>query len=175
MHAFPGAVQRCWGGAGMGERLVRMYECRRCGTWVGVCSECERGQVYCAGECAQLSRRESLRRAGSRYQSSRRGAHRHAARQRRWRQQRRSDCDMQIVTHQSCTALMATCTVSAVPERAEPTSHEAGDDKNNSTIDSLGADVSGCDFCRRRRSSAERLSEHGVGVAPAGSALRESS
>jgi hypothetical protein len=175
MPAFPGAVQRCWGGAGMGERLVRMYDCRRCGVYVRVCSGCDRGQVFCAAECAKLSRRESVRRAGARYQRSRRGAHRHAARQRRWRQQHRSDRGLQIVTHQSCTASIATRTVLAVPERGEPSSREADDHKNNSTIDSLVTDISGCDFCRRRRARAGRVSEHGVGVAPVGSALRGSS
>lgn len=175
MPAFPGAVQRCWGGAGMGEQLVRMYDCRRCGVCVRVCSGCDRGQVFCAGECARLGRRESLRRAGARYQRTRRGAHRHAARQRRWRQQHRPDCPLQIVTHQSCAALSATRTVSAAHERGEPSSREAGDDKNNSQIDSPDTDASGCDFCRRRRSRAGTVSEHGAGVAPAGSALRGSS
>jgi len=158
----------------MGEWLVRMYDCRRCGVCVRVCSDCDRGQVFCAAECAKLSRRESVRRAGARYQKSRHGAHRHAARQRRWRQHR-SHPGVQIVTHQSCKASMATCTVSAVPEHGEPTVREADDHKNNSTIDSLDADVSGCDFCQRRRARAGWVSEHGAGVAPAGPALRGSS
>lgn len=175
MLAFPGAVQRCWGGAGMGERLVRMYECRRCGVCVRVCSGCDCRRVFCAGECARLSRRESVRRGGARYQMSRRGARRHAARQRRWRQHHRPSCPLQIVTHQSCAALSATRTVSAANERGEPSSREASDHKNNSTIDSLDTDVGGCDFCRRRRARAGTVSEHGVGVAPAGPALRGSS
>jgi len=54
-------------------------------------------------------------------------------------------------------ASMATCTVLAAPEHGEPTSREAGDHKSNSTIDSLDTDVSGCDFCRRRRTGAGRL------------------
>ncbi len=175
MPAFPGAVQRCGGGAGMGERLVRLYECRRCGVGVRVCSGCDRGQVFCAAECAKLSRRESVRRAGARYQRSRRGAHRHADRQRRWREQHRSLPGLQIVTHQSCTASIATRTVLAVPERGEPTSREASAHKNNTENASVVAYFSECDFCRLRRALAGTVSGHGVGVAPAGSALRGSS
>ena len=47
------------------------------------------------GTCARERRRESVRRAGARYQLSYRGACRHAARQRRWRARR-----AQKVTHQ---------------------------------------------------------------------------
>lgn len=44
-----------------------------------------------------MSRRESCRRAGARYQRTRRGARRHAARQRRWRERQ-----LDKVTHQGC-------------------------------------------------------------------------
>jgi ferredoxin len=159
----------------MGEPVVRVYDCRRCGVCVRVCSGCDRGQAFCAAECAKLSRRESVRRAGARYQRSRRGAHRHAARQRRWRQLHRSDPGVQIVTHQPCIDSIAARTVLAVPERGEPTSREAGHHKNNSTSDAAATYVSGCDFCRRRQSQAGLVSEHGVGVASAGPALRGTS
>jgi ferredoxin len=173
MPAFAGAVQRC-GRRSMGEPVVRVYGCRRCGECVRVCSVCDRGQVFCAAECAKLSRRESLRRAGARYQSTRRGAHCHAARQRRWRQRHHPHPAPQIVTHQPCAALWATCTVSAARERGEPSSREASDN-NNRTIDSVVTYVSGCDFCRRRRTPPGTVSEHGVGVAPAGPTLRGTS
>ncbi len=157
----------------MGERVVRVYACRRCSMGVQVCSGCDRGQVYCAAGCSQLSRRDSVRRAGARYQRSRRGAHRHAARQRRWRQQHRSQPGVQIVTHQSCTAPMATRTVLSVSERGEPTSREAAEDKNNAATDSAAAYVSECDFCRRRQARASRVGvQHAVGVASAGPTLR---
>ena len=159
----------------MGEPVVRVYACRRCGVCVQICSGCDRGQVFCAAECSRLSRRESLRRAGARYQRSRRGAHRHAARQRRWRQQTRPQPGVQIVTHQSCTASMATRTVLAVSERGEPTSREAAHHKNCTATDLPPLYVIGCDFCRRRQSRAGSIGEHGVGVAPAGPALRGTS
>jgi len=159
----------------MGEPVVRVYACRRCGDCVQVCWSCDRGQVFCAAECSRLSRQESLRRAGSRYQRTRRGAHRHAARQRRWRQRHRLHSLLQIVTHQSCAASSVTGTVSSVRERGEPLSREAGHPKNNTATGSVGLHVSGCDFCRRRQARAGLVNEHGVRVAPAGSTLRGTS
>jgi ferredoxin len=159
----------------MGKPVVRVYDCRRCGVCVQVCTECDRGQVFCAAQCSSLSRRESLRRASARYQRTRRGAHQHAARQRRWRQRHRPHPSAQIVTHQSCAALSATRTVSIARECGEPSGREAGYQKNNTATDSAATYISGCDFCRRRQARAELVSEHGVGVAPAGPTLRGTS
>jgi len=175
MPAFPSAVQHCGEGAGMGEPVVRVYDCRRCGVCVRVCTGCDRGQVFCAAECSRLSRRESVRRAGARYQRSRRGAHRHAARQRRWRQQHQPPSSTKIVTHQSCAALSATRTVSTARDCGEPSGREAGQHKNNTAMASAATYVRGCDFCRRRQTRTGLLSGHGAGVAPAGPALRGTS
>jgi hypothetical protein len=49
-----------------------------------ICSDCDRGHIYCA-DCAPRARRRSLHAAGQRYQASRRGRIRHAARSRRYR------------------------------------------------------------------------------------------
>jgi len=67
-----------------GEASYRLYGCGRCAQQVRICCECDRGNQYCAGECALIRRRESLRRAGERYRLSYRGACLHAARQRLW-------------------------------------------------------------------------------------------
>ena len=77
----------------------RLYSCARCAVQVRICSDCDRGNQYCAGDCAQIRRRESLCRAGVRYQLSFRGASMHAARQSALRVRR-----MQIVTHQGSVA-----------------------------------------------------------------------
>jgi hypothetical protein len=69
-----------------GEKTYRLYNCERCAQQVRICRDCDRGNRYCAGECAELRRRESLRRAGRRYQRSYRGACAHAARQSAWRE-----------------------------------------------------------------------------------------
>ncbi|OLC12338.1 MAG: hypothetical protein AUH29_16285 [Candidatus Rokubacteria bacterium 13_1_40CM_69_27] len=53
-----------------------------------LCRHCDRGDRYCSGTCAERARRTSLREAGRRYQHSRRGRFRHAARQARYRAHR---------------------------------------------------------------------------------------
>jgi predicted nucleic acid-binding Zn ribbon protein len=85
---------RVAGGMGAQEPSYRLYSCRRCAQQVHICRHCDHGNQYCAGECAAIRRRESLRRAGVRYQLSSRGARYHAARQRAWRARQ-----LQKVTH----------------------------------------------------------------------------
>ena len=77
------------------KQTYRIYSCRRCAEQVRICSGCDRGNQYCAGECAQIRRRETRHRAGERYQLSYRGACVHAARQSAWRRRQ-----AQKVTHQ---------------------------------------------------------------------------
>jgi hypothetical protein len=55
----------------MREPAYRLYNCERCGIQVRICQRCDHGNVYCAGECAGIRRRESLKRAQRRYQRSR--------------------------------------------------------------------------------------------------------
>lgn len=81
------------------QKSYRLYNCARCAAQVRICSDCDRGNQYCAGDCAQIRRRESLCRAGVRYQLTFRGASSHAARQSALRARR-----MQIVTHQGSVA-----------------------------------------------------------------------
>ena len=84
----PRALSSAFGGRGVGlleEPTYRLYHCRRCGAQVQICQQCDRGNIYCAGECSQLARREGVRRAGARYQRTLRGARRHAERQRHYR------------------------------------------------------------------------------------------
>jgi hypothetical protein len=88
----------------------RLYNCAACGQAVHICRACDRGNVYCAGECATTRRTESVRRAGARYQRTRGGATRHAARQSAWRARQ-----IQEVTHQGSLAQGLAATVSAVP------------------------------------------------------------
>jgi hypothetical protein len=46
------------------QQAFRLFNCRRCGLAVRVCGPCERGQVYCRGGCAAISRRQRVREAG---------------------------------------------------------------------------------------------------------------
>jgi hypothetical protein len=89
---MPASPRRCpvpWGGLevlGLAqESTYRLYNCRRCAMQVLICARCDHGNMYCGAECAQIQRRDSLRRAAARYQHTRCGAARHAARQRTWR------------------------------------------------------------------------------------------
>ncbi len=49
------------------EQSYRLYSCRRCAQQMRICRRCDRGNQYCAAECARIRRGESLRRAGARY------------------------------------------------------------------------------------------------------------
>jgi hypothetical protein len=72
----------------------RLFVCARCRVQVLICSACDHGQIYCAGDCSQISRRASVCEAGRRYQRTRKGRFAHAERSRRYRQRQ------QNVTHQ---------------------------------------------------------------------------
>jgi hypothetical protein len=39
----------------------RFFLCGRCRKQVLICSDCDRGQIYCTDGCAQRARREALR------------------------------------------------------------------------------------------------------------------
>jgi hypothetical protein len=73
---------------------ARLFICAECRTQALICSCCDRGQIYCAGDCRDLARRRRQRAAGARYQASHRGRRAHAERARRFRARREK------VTHQ---------------------------------------------------------------------------
>ncbi len=116
MPRRPGAVQCCRGG-GLGQleepATYRLYNCQCCRMQVCICAQCDCGNLYCPGECADLSRRESVRRAGARYQRSFRGARKHAERQRRYRERRKSE-----VTHHTFSLVRTGCSVLRCPMTA---------------------------------------------------------
>ena len=73
----------------------RLYHCCRCHAQVIICTRCDRGQRYCSGQCRYHARTASSKRATQKYQSTRKGRFNNAARQRRFREQKK-----QKVTHQ---------------------------------------------------------------------------
>lgn len=103
-----GVVQCNVAGMGANEQSYRLYNCGRCAEQVRICRRCDRGNRYCPGGCAGVRRRESMRRAGARYQGSYRGACAHAARQRAWRERQ-----AQEVTHQGSRLGSGTLIVAA--------------------------------------------------------------
>jgi hypothetical protein len=100
------------GGLGLLEEpaTYRLYNCQRCRMQVCICAHCDCGNFYCPGECAQRARRESVRRAGVRYQSSFRGARKHAERQRRYRERRKLE-----VTHHAFSLVATGCSLMRYP------------------------------------------------------------
>jgi len=96
------------GSMGASEQTYRLFNCRRCAVQVRICCNCDHGNVYCAGKCAQIARRESTQRAGETYQLGRSGALNHAARQHTFRERQ-----TQIVTHQGSPPDTATLIVAA--------------------------------------------------------------
>ena len=74
---------------------ARLYSCCRCQAQVIICSRCDRGHRYCAGQCAADARSASLKRASEKYRSTRSGRINNAARQKCYRERQK-----QIVTHQ---------------------------------------------------------------------------
>jgi hypothetical protein len=117
MPVRPGAVQCLGGEAGLGlleePTTYRLYYCCRCGMQVCICARCDHGNLYCGGMCARLARRESLRRAGARYQRTLAGSSRHAQRQRRYRE-RREAMTKEVTQHGFSSAPRA-CSVSTHP------------------------------------------------------------
>jgi len=63
---------------------IRIFNCARCYTQVKICSKCDRGNIYCASKCAGDARKESMKNAGKRYQTTQKGKMAHALRQKRY-------------------------------------------------------------------------------------------
>jgi hypothetical protein len=70
------------------QESARVFACARCGVLVVVCTRCDRGQIYCDGECREIRRNETERRAAKKFQATPNGALKHAKRQKRYRQKK---------------------------------------------------------------------------------------
>ena len=108
----------------MHEQTGRLFLCARCQAQVLVCSRCDRGQRYCAAGCADITRLSRQREAGKRYQQSRAGRHKHAARMHHWRKRRAAAA--KIVTHHGSQATPADAVLTgnesppAIPPDSQP-------------------------------------------------------
>jgi len=89
----------------------RLYQCCRCHAQVIVCRRCDRGQRYCTGGCSKAARKESIKRAGRKYQGTRPGRINNAA-----RQQRHRDRQQQKVTHHRSVAIMLRDLLQTLPD-----------------------------------------------------------
>lgn len=70
-------------------RSARLYICVRCGCQVLICSYCDRGNIYCAGNCSELSRKEKLKEAQKRYEETDKAKKAKAKRQQQYRQRQK--------------------------------------------------------------------------------------
>ena len=127
---------------------ARLFVCARCRLPVVVCSHCDRGQIYCAGTCAQKARQQAQRAAGQRYQASRRGRLKHAARTRRYRARQK------IVTHQGSlpeprdAVVRATTTFAMPAAGSQPTTASSHDKAMRSQ--NFDPEFWRCHWCERR-------------------------
>ena len=126
------------------EESYRLYSCRGCSASVSICGRCDHGNIFCAGECAAVSRRESRRRAGARYQRTRRGAWRHAARQQAWRERQ-----LEKVTHLGCAPTGPVFTMSVTVDTAALELNDApsAPDRPLAAPRSPRRVAGRCDFC----------------------------
>jgi len=93
-------------------RSARLYHCVRCHCQVIICSHCDRGNIYCSGQCATQSRLEKQQDANNRYQSTAKGMRCHALRQQHYRQRQK-----QKVTHQGSVDLSSYDLLLVEPKR----------------------------------------------------------
>ena len=125
------------------DRPARLFLCAGCRVQVVLCSRCDRGNRYCSRTCWRQTHDLARREAACRYQRSRGGRLRHAARSQRWRQRTalrgaeghgtpitdHADADAtHKVTHQGCppwvaAAPLAACTPDIASTTAAPSAH----------------------------------------------------
>jgi hypothetical protein len=115
---------------------ARLFVCVGCRSQALICSCCDRGQIYCAGDCADRARHHAQRAAGRRYQSSRRGRLAHAVRARRYRARGKK------VTHQGSPLRAADDPLASGSQAI------ASDAK--AVTDRLSPPASHCHWCGRR-------------------------
>jgi hypothetical protein len=115
-----GPLRRTCGPACPEEASCRMFLCDRCRCQVLVCRRCDRGQIYCAGTCAQQVRRHQQREARRRYQASPRGRAMHADRNRRYRARQRRVTDQGFLKKSEAGVLPGVEVPRVVNERSGP-------------------------------------------------------
>lgn len=67
------------------KQTSRLYQCALCHRQAIVCSQCDRGQIYCSKTCSDKARTQSVKSARTRYRQSFKGKRNHAACQARYR------------------------------------------------------------------------------------------
>jgi hypothetical protein len=94
----------------------RLFNCALCHNLVNICSDCDRGNIYCSKACSAAAHKESQREAGQRYQSTFKGRTHHANRQAAYRRREQEKTEeTEKVTHPSSPADAPNDLLVAVP------------------------------------------------------------
>ncbi len=75
---------------------VRLFQCARCWVQVKICTDCDRGNIYCSPSCSFPARRRARCAASQRYQRTVRGRQNHARCQQRYREKQRAKIKVEI-------------------------------------------------------------------------------
>ncbi len=96
---------------------ARFYLCARCRLQSVICRTCDRGQIYCAGDCASASRRQSQREACQRYNKTHRARTLNAERQRRYRLRQRTQTNERVTDQGSRTVAVHASSSASIEKR----------------------------------------------------------
>lgn len=126
---------------------ARFYLCARCRLQTFICSACDRGQIYCTGECAAASRSQAQQQARQRYNKTRRARALNAERQQRYRLRQRTQETQRVTDQGSRTKPVNALSSARIEKRAAVRS-------------TLAAPLTGivvCRFCARECAPGVRL------------------
>lgn len=129
------------------ETIPRLFQCVLCHAQTKICSNCDRGQIYCGKFCALSERTKSMKLAGARYQATFTGKRHHAARQALYRRRIH-----QIVTHQGSPSTPPDASMDLLENKPE----DSGNRQNQTVLICCFCENPVSDWCRndflRRRS-----------------------
>src|SRR5664279_1955223 len=101
---------------------LRRFLCARCRAVAFICTPCDRGQLYCPGDCAREARQSSRREANRRYARTAEGRRKSAARSQRYRDRQfvtghgsLSDCSRVVLDPSTTNAVAETSSTELLP------------------------------------------------------------
>ena len=101
---------------------LRYFLCAGCRALTFICTSCDRGQVYCPGDCARVARKTSRLEANRRYARTAGGRLKSAARSQRYRDRRfvtdqgsLSDCSRVVLDPSTTNAVAETSSTELPP------------------------------------------------------------
>ncbi len=137
---------------------VRRFDCADCRRQVFICTACDRGQRYCAGDCARTVRRRSLREANGRYGRTPKGRLKSAERSRRYRDRKKLRDRKNVTDHGSLSdGTLDLLNASATNAAAKTSSNGSSSPIASSESGAAIGNALQCSFCRRGRPRWVRL------------------